>query len=136
MEARTAKISCHCKRVRAEVKIRRPNIKLWDCNCSDCKLRKNLHFIVPATDFTLLTHPSEQTLYLWGTKTAKRPFCKTCGILPYYIPRSNPDGVAVTQHCVLWDDFDGVKPTFQVCTYDGQNWEKSHAETNISKESK
>lgn len=56
------------------------------------------------------TSESETILYQWGTKTAVRRFCKTCGILPFYIPRSNPDGYAITYHCVDWGE-DGPPET-------------------------
>lgn len=102
-------------------------------------MRRNLHFIIPKQRFRLLI-PTDQylestTLYKWGTKTAVRRFCKTCGILPFYTPRSNPeDGVAITVGCVV--DFEENRPTVVVKVYDGANWEKSHAATGIAKESK
>ena len=51
----------------------------------------------------------ETILYQWGTMTAIRRFCRTCGILPFYIPRSNQDGYAVTLPCVDWGE-DGPPP--------------------------
>lgn len=57
----------------------------------------------------------------FNTKTAKHLFCKHCGISSYYVPRSNPDGVAVTLNCI--DDFQNLNVTYQSC--DGQNWEQS-----------
>jgi hypothetical protein len=132
----TYNITCHCGKVRAN--FRRDKelpLALWDCNCSDCRMRRNLHFMVPASDFMLEDSSKfeEQTiLYQWGTKTAVRRFCRTCGILPFYIPRSNPDGYAVTYHCVDWGECGS--PKTEIKYYDGQNWEKSHAETGIAKE--
>ena len=35
-----------------------------------------------------------QTEYRFGTNTARHRFCATCGVQAFYIPRSNPDGVA------------------------------------------
>eukprot|EP00804_Cyclotella_cryptica_P022178 CCRYP_011632-RA/>CCRYP_011632-RA protein AED:0.15 eAED:0.14 QI:0/-1/0/1/-1/1/1/0/110 len=74
----------------------------------------------------------ETILYQWGTKKAVRRFCRTCGILPFYIPRSNPDGYGITFGCVDWGK-DGP-PKTEIRFYDGVNWEKSHAATGISKE--
>ena len=59
-------------------------------------------------------------------------FCKTCGVLPFYVPRSNPDGFGVTLACVDWGT-DGA-PDVEVRNYDGVNWEKSHAETGIAEQ--
>jgi len=74
----------------------------------------------------------ESILYQWGTKTAVRRFCRICGILPFYIPRSNPDGYAITFPCVDWGE-DGPPPT-EVRLFDGVNWEKSHSATGIAGE--
>jgi len=98
-------------------------------------MRRNIHFMIPASDFLGVktnNYEDETILYQWGTKTAVRRFCRTCGILPWYIPRSNPDGYGITYHCVDWGD-DGP-PEVTTRTYDGENWEKSHAETGIAKE--
>jgi len=73
------------------------------------------------------------TLYQWGSRTAVRRFCKTCGILPWYTPRSNPDGVAVTLPCV---DFGTDKPEIVIKTFDGRHWEESIQSSTIVKESK
>ena len=99
-------------------------------------MRGNIHIIIPEDDFRLdMDVPLEDAtiLYLWGTKTAKRHFCKACGILPWYRPRSNPDGYGITLKCVDWGEH---KPKVTIKTYDGENWEKSYAETKISAQSK
>jgi len=67
----------------------------------------------------------ETTLYEWGTKTAKRRFCKTCGILPFYVPRSNPDSYGVTLKCVV--DFGDNQPEIEIKDFDGVHWEESLA---------
>lgn len=55
----------------------------------------------------------------FGTHTAKHTFCRVCGVLPFYTPRSNPDGYAVTVHCVDA----GTIARVVVERYDGRNWE-------------
>jgi len=75
------------------------------------------------------------TLYEWGTKVAKRQFCKTCGILPWYVPRSNPDGIAITLSCVDFGDNEQMIP-IEVKHFDGVHWEESFAATSISNEIK
>ncbi len=78
------------------------------------------------------TFEQESILYQWGTKVAVRRFCRTCGILPFYIPRSNPDGYAVTLPCVDWGE--GGQPEIEVKMFDGIHWEESHAATGIANE--
>lgn len=93
-------------------------------------MRQNVHLVVPKEDFRLdMEEPLDEatTLYLWGTKTAQRRFCKTCGILPYYQPRSNPDGYGITIHCVDWSIGGKLLPPPKVVVnkFDGVNWEKT-----------
>ena len=131
-------VTCHCGDVRGSFRYSDATIKVWDCNCSDCSMRGNAHFVIPGNSFHIEgsrgDYQAKTTLYLWGTKTAQRRFCKRCGILPWYVPRSNPDGVAITYACATFAKDD--TPQIEKCHYDGINWEKSHAESGISKESK
>ncbi|KAM1431209.1 hypothetical protein ACFX2I_047185 [Malus domestica] len=123
---------CHCKNVRWQVKA--PcGVVAWSCNCSNCFMRGNTHFIVPAERFQLLSD-SEQflTTYSFGTHTAKHTFCKVCGITSFYYPRSNPDGVAITFRCVD----PGTLAHVEIKYYDGQNWEASHSQSGIASLSK
>lgn len=123
---------CHCGKVRWQVKAA-PDVIAWDCNCSNCRMRRNTHFIVPADDFRLQEGSADwQTVYTFGTHTAKHIFCRVCGITSYYIPRSNPDGVAVTVHCVD----PGTLNSVTVKSFDGINWEDSYGASNISAFSK
>ncbi|HBX99231.1 MAG TPA: aldehyde-activating protein, partial [Gammaproteobacteria bacterium] len=43
-----------------------------------------------------------------------------CGIKPFYIPRSNPDGMDVNVNCL-----DEYPSNITIVDFDGQNWEKN-----------
>ena len=58
--------------------------------------------------------------YSFNTNTAKHLFCKTCGVVPFYRPRSNPGCYGVTLGC-LDDKAAAGKATIN--SFDGQNWE-------------
>jgi len=119
---------CHCRRVRWRVQAP-SSVVAWNCNCSDCSMRGNTHFIVPSEKFELLGDSKEfLTTYTFGTHTAKHTFCKFCGITSFYIPRSNPDGVAVTFRCVD----PGTLTHVEIKHYDGRNWESSYNQTGIA----
>ena len=45
---------CHCGDVRWTVRAA-ASLVAWDCNCSVCAMKRNVHFIVPAADFSLHT---------------------------------------------------------------------------------
>jgi hypothetical protein len=98
-------------------------------------MRGNVHFVIPTAKFTGPANPKAgTTLYLWGTGVAQRRFCTRCGILPWYTPRSNPDGVGITLACVNWAG--GVKPVVTMKNIDGLHWEESVEESGIAAESK
>lgn len=113
---------CHCGAVRFEVDL--PGaIEVEDCNCSICAMSGNIHIIVPSSRFQLLRGAEALREYTFNTGQAKHKFCKTCGIKSFYIPRSNPDGVAVTWRCL--DDWQSLDATIN--PFDGQNWEANAA---------
>lgn len=123
---------CHCKSVRWKV-IAPSSVVAWECNCSDCYMRANTHFVVPAERFELLGDSDKfLTTYTFGTHTAKHTFCKICGITSFYYPRSNPDGVAVTFRCVD----SGTLKHVEIKQFDGRNWDSSYSQTGISAHSK
>jgi len=64
-----------------------------------------------------------------GNQDCETTICKTCGVLPWYTPRSNPDGYGITLKCV---DFGDNPPEIEIQKYDGVNWEKSYGATNIT----
>ncbi|GLX82810.1 GFA family protein [Thalassotalea eurytherma] len=111
--------SCHCRAVTFEV-VAPEQVEVEDCNCSICSKAGFLHLIVPKKDFTLLSGKSALTTYTFNTGVAKHSFCKHCGIKPFYIPRSNPDGVDVNVRCL------DTKPSqINIVKFDGQQWEQN-----------
>ncbi|CAN0914742.1 Centromere protein V [Linum grandiflorum] len=123
---------CHCGKIRWRVQAP-SRVVAWNCSCSDCSMRGNVHFIVPSRSFELLgDSQSYVTTYTFGTHTAKHTFCKVCGITSFYIPRSNPDGVAVTFKCVD----PGTLTHVDIKHFDGKNWDTSYSQSGISSCSK
>ncbi len=113
---------CHCRAVRFEVDL--PDaFEVEDCNCSICAMSGNIHVIVPSSRFRLLSGADKLTEYRFNTGNARHRFCQTCGVKSFYIPRSNPDGYAVTWRCL--DDWDALDVTIN--RFDGQNWEANAA---------
>lgn len=108
---------CHCGAVRFSVTAS-DSVEVADCNCSICIKTGFLHLITPKSRFTLLQgEPSLQT-YTFNTGVAKHYFCKVCGVKPFYVPRSNPDGIDVNLRCL------DVQPVHvDVVAFDGQHWE-------------
>ena len=55
------------------------------------------------------------------------------GLLPWYNPRSNPDGVGILTRCVDWTD-GGTKeaPELEIRQFDGENWEEEIKRINTA----
>jgi hypothetical protein len=110
---------CHCGRVRFVVHADLATATL--CNCSICTKKGFIHLIVPPEAFNLRSGREELTTYEFNTKTAKHFFCRTCGMHPFYVPRSDPDKIDVNVRCL-----DGVDlETLELKTFDGKNWERA-----------
>ncbi|GJP48032.1 hypothetical protein CLOM_g7272 [Closterium sp. NIES-68] len=92
-------------------------------------MKRNTHFIVPKGKFRLLPS-SEEWLseYQFGTRVARHLFCRACGVCSFYVPRSNPDGVAVTVHCLD----PGTVTHVVTRSFDGQHWEEAYRATEIA----
>jgi len=109
---------CHCGAVRFRVRSEFEKVDL--CNCSICTRKGYLHLIVRKADFALLSGEENLTCYRFNTGTAQHLFCKICGVAPYYIPRSHPDGIDVNANCL--DDLTLIDALERV-PFDGRNWE-------------
>jgi hypothetical protein len=113
---------CHCGAVRFRVLVRRH--EALDCNCSICTKKGFLHLIVAREDFELLEGAEHLVSYRFNTRQAEHRFCRDCGIHPFYVPRSHPDGIDVNLRCL-----DGeVMDRFTRVPFDGRNWEQAVAE--------
>ena len=122
---------CHCGLVRFECDAP-AHVVAWDCNCSYCRMCRNIHFVVPEKGLRILFRESKDQVpsgtdalaeYRFNTGTARHLFCSRCGISPFYRPRSNPDGWAVTLQCVD----PGTISSVEVRRFDGQNWDAFYA---------
>jgi len=111
--------ACHCGRVR--FRVRPTNLLALDCNCSICTKKGFLHLIVEAKNFELLSGTESLQTYTFNTGTAQHHFCRHCGVHPFYVPRSHPDGFDVNLRCL--DPADAA--AFSIEPFDGRNWEAS-----------
>jgi hypothetical protein len=112
--------SCHCGRIAFEVETAE-RVTVQECNCSICSKTAFLHLIVPKSKFRLLRGEDALRLYTFNTGVAKHYFCTTCGVKPFYIPRSNPDGIDINVRCL-----DQPLTNVILEPFDGRNWE-AHA---------
>src|ERR1700754_1827895 len=111
---------CHCGQVRFRAKVDLD--LLSQCSCTMCTKKGIYHLPVSLDDFELLRGKNALTVYTFGTGVAQHPFCKFCGMAPFYVPRSQPDRVTVNARCL--DDIDGpsLRPTR---FFDGRHWEEA-----------
>lgn len=110
--------SCHCGAVTFEVEAPE-SVEVENCNCSICEKTGFLHLIVPISKFKLITGEDALQTYTFNTGVAKHTFCKVCGVKPFYVPRSNPDGMDVNVRCLTSKPAD-----MKIVDFNGQEWEK------------
>lgn len=114
---------CHCGAVRFQVKVHSP--KAIRCNCSICKQKGFLHYIVPPGDFELLQGQDSLTEYRFNTQTAQHLFCRVCGIHAFYRPRSHPHQWDVNLNCLDQASEQGFLHQFSIQNFNGQMWEEN-----------
>ena len=106
--------SCHCGAIRFRVETDERDV--LDCNCTICTMKGFLHLIVDERALTVLA--GELATYTFGTHTAKHHFCPTCGVHPFYRPRSHPGSWDVNARCI-----DMPLAHWRIRPFDGKNWE-------------
>jgi hypothetical protein len=111
--------SCHCGRVRFRVSADLSTVSA--CNCSMCTKKGFLHLIVAPERFELLSGEDDLAVYEFNTRVAKHRFCRTCGVHPFYTPRSDPGSVDVNARCLHGVDPASLEPS----RFDGRNWEQA-----------
>lgn len=109
--------SCHCGKVRFRVQGALSEAVL--CNCSMCEKKGFIHLIVEPSAFALECGEAELVSYRFNTGVAVHRFCRTCGIHPFYTPRSDPDKIDVNVRCLDGVDLQALRPDL----FDGRNWE-------------
>ena len=112
--------ACHCGALQFRLNTRPPSA-LLRCNCSICELEDFLHWIMPLSHFEWIS--GEASTYRFGSGIARHTFCPTCGVKPFYFPRSNPDGVSINARCVPGLNWRALP----VDEFDGQHWEQNAA---------
>jgi uncharacterized protein (DUF1330 family) len=117
--ADTLEGGCHCGRVR--FRVAGPLTGVTACNCTICTKKGFLHWIVPLERFDLLAGRADLTTYRFNTGVAQHTFCATCGMHPFYVPRSDPDKIDINVRCL--DDVDLNR--IDVAPFDGRNWEEA-----------
>ncbi len=121
MTTKTHTGGCHCGRVRFEVEADLEQAEILDCNCTICTKKGFLHLIVAPERFRLLSGEDALSEYRFNTKQAVHRFCNTCGIHPFYTPRSHPDDVDVNVRAL--DEIDLGR--LEITAFDGRNWEEN-----------
>jgi hypothetical protein len=106
--------------VRFELDVELSGVSLWSCNCSICEKAGYLHLILEKRKFRLLQGSERLSSYRFNTGVAEHLFCSVCGIKPFYVPRSHPDGYSVNARCLDG----GVPPGAEIRPFDGRNWEQ------------
>ena len=116
----TATGGCHCRAIRFTVRLNAPAI--IDCNCSICTMKGFAHLIVERDALDVHHGLDKLSEYRFHTRTARHTFCRICGIHPFYVPRSHPDGYSVNAACL---DDQALVASLPRTPFDGRHWESN-----------
>jgi hypothetical protein len=111
--------ACHCGLVKFSVRAELTSASV--CNCSICRKKGYIHWIVERSQFELLSGADELVSYRFNTGVAEHKFCGKCGIHAFYTPRSDPDRVDVNVRCL--EDVDTSQ--LELLPFDGKHWEEA-----------
>jgi hypothetical protein len=114
---------CHCGAIRFQIWVQ--DFTVHDCNCSICQKKGFLHLILPSEQFELLQGATALQTYTFNTGVAKHYFCKTCGIAPFYRPRSHPNHYDVNLRCIDSESLETLLTRFVLKSFDGREWEQN-----------
>lgn len=120
--------SCHCGAVKFEVEV--DASAGMRCNCSICTKIGLVMGIVKPEAFRLLAGEPSLLSYEWGGKTAKRYFCKSCGVSVF--SRGNLPEIGGAYVCVSYNALDDVDPAdVKISYWDGRhdNWQGGTRDT-------
>ena len=112
------KLTCHCKKVEAEINVSDDIEKFLRCNCSICKRKGAIMSMVKNEDFKIIKGDDVLKIYQFHTKIARHYFCSFCGVYTHHNPRVNPAMTGFNVGCI--DDVNTFKLE-NVSVNDGQN---------------
>jgi hypothetical protein len=123
MESKKHTGSCHCGAVRFEVEVE-PGARVARCNCTICRRTGSTGTVVKPGAFRLLAGEGNLSTYEWGGRSAKRFFCKTCGVhcfAPGHLEQLGGDYVSINLNCIDDLEVDEAKVVY----WDGRhnNWQ-------------
>jgi hypothetical protein len=118
-DRRTHLGSCHCGRVTFEL-----DAKLdyaMACNCSTCSRVGAVRYGASGKSLRITAGESELSVYQFHTMTARRYFCRHCGVHPFTRPRLDPSRWAVSVRCLQGVAVSSLARRH----FDGENWEEA-----------
>ena len=116
MSEQTYRGSCHCGKVRYEVKA--DLTQVIACNCSICSRKAYLLTFVSPEQFNLLSGGDDLTDYQFNTMNIHHLFCAKCGIQSFGrgTKRDGTPAISINVRCL-----EGVEPSeLKVMNVDGR----------------
>ncbi|MEZ8775663.1 GFA family protein [Vibrio sp. 10N.247.310.17] len=109
---------CHCGAIAFDVYATK-KLTVTLCNCDICYKHGHQELMIPEERFVLHKGQANLKPYRFGDCIADHTFCVVCGVMPFYRPKSHPEGYfSVNARCLNLKQSEHI----EYVDFDGQNW--------------
>lgn len=96
--------SCHCGRVKFQIKTDDIFKDVYRCDCSLCKKKAILMKAEQKDQFKVIAGHNDLLSYKWNKQIAEHFFCGNCGVYTHHKRRRDPNQICINFACL--DDLD------------------------------
>tara|TARA_B100000214_G_scaffold355150_1_gene312671 strand:- start:826 stop:1194 length:369 start_codon:yes stop_codon:yes gene_type:complete len=94
-------LTCHCKKIKIELKLDQGLQELVRCNCSLCKRRGSIMAKIELKNLKIIEGEDKLSSYKFGKKEhAEHFFCSICGIYTHHRSFTNPENYEFNVACI------------------------------------
>ena len=93
-------LTCHCKKVRIELKLDNGLEEVLRCNCSLCKKRGSIMAKIKLKNLKVVNGADKLKIYKFGKNKAVHFFCSICGVYTHHKSYTNPENYEFNVACL------------------------------------
>jgi len=100
LEMKIYRGSCHCRRVKFEIRSNNIFEDIYRCDCSLCLKKAIVMKAEHKSHFNLLEGAEQLSSYKWNKMIAEHFFCQNCGVYTHHKRRRDPQQICINFACL------------------------------------